>query len=92
MNRLRDVRDQVQNWRKRLVTHDEIVRKADTIIDALNTIEDILILPGEQKNPYDLVERSRLCAALATLISVVASADARPTTQSGDWLQVQGAD
>jgi hypothetical protein len=82
VNRLREARAQIQGWRQRLVTYDEIVRKADAITEKLDTIEDSLILPGEQKNPYDLVERTRLCAALATLISVVGSADAKPTAQA----------
>ena len=91
MNRLRDARVQIQSWRQRLSTHEEIARKADAIIEKLDTIENYLILPGEQKNPYDLVERTRLCAALATLISVVASADAKPTTQAGELAALYSA-
>ncbi|HXF62155.1 MAG TPA: glycosyl hydrolase, partial [Caldilineaceae bacterium] len=80
--KLRDLREQVQGWRKRLVEDKAIVAAADAALGKLEKIEDALILPGEQKNVYGLVQRPRLNSALASLISVVASADAKPTASA----------
>jgi hypothetical protein len=41
-----------------------------------------LILPGDQKVTYSLIVRSRLNEALASVIPIVGSADARPTEQA----------
>ena len=40
------------------------------------------MVPGEHHDIFGLNERSRLSQKLASVISVVASADAKPTTQS----------
>ena len=55
---------------------------AESVLDKLAAIEDELILPGEQKNIYGLIQRQRLNAKLASVISVVASADTAPTVQA----------
>jgi photosystem II stability/assembly factor-like uncharacterized protein len=80
--RLREVRDQVQAWQKRLADHAEIKAAAQEIIDRLNAVEDALIIPGEQKETYHLIVSPRLNEALSSLIPVVGTADARPTTQA----------
>jgi photosystem II stability/assembly factor-like uncharacterized protein len=82
VNRLREIRTQVEGWRKRMQDNQEISDAAGAVLDKLAEIEDELILPGEQKNVYSLIQRDRLNAALASVISVVASADAAPTVQS----------
>ena len=82
VNKLRDVREQVQGWQKRLPDRQDIMDAASNVLDKLNAIEDALILPGEHKNVYGLIQRDRLDAALASVISIVASADAAPTVQS----------
>ena len=41
----------------------------DAILEKLAGIEDELILPGEQKNTYSLIQRDRLDAALASVIA-----------------------
>ena len=82
VTRLRDVREQIEGWRKRLGDQAAIVSSADGVLKKLAEIEDKLILPGDQKVTYSLVMRSRLNAALATVFPVVGSADARPTVQA----------
>ena len=82
VNRLRDVRAQVQNWQKRLSEDEAVAEAAESVLGKLAAIEDELILPGEQKNIYGLIQRQRLNAKLASVISVVASADTAPTVQA----------
>ena len=45
-------------------------------------MESALILPGEHTDTVGLHHRVRLNAALASVISIVDSADARPTAQA----------
>jgi photosystem II stability/assembly factor-like uncharacterized protein len=80
--RLREVREQVTNWRTRAASHAEIVAAADALLQKLAAIEDVLYLPGDHKMTYGLIVRSRLNQALATVIPIVGSADARPTQQA----------
>ncbi|MCS6825945.1 MAG: glycosyl hydrolase [Caldilinea sp.] len=82
VNRLRNVREQVELWRKRADDHPTIVDAANALLEKLATIEDALILPGEQKVTYSLIIRSRLNEALSSVIPIVGSADARPTEQA----------
>jgi len=77
--RLRDVREQVQGWRKRLADKPSVVEKADALVAQMDAIEDVLILPGDQKDTYHLTSRPRLNEAIASLLPVLATADARPT-------------
>ena len=88
--RLRDVRDQVRAWEGRLTTdeaHDGVRTLAQQLVLRLDTIESALILPGEQKDLFGLHDRVRLNAALASVISVIESADTKPTTQSHELAQ-----
>ena len=83
--RLRDVRDQVQAWQRRLtsdVLYDAVRSSADELATRLDVIESALIQPGEQKDLFGLHDRVRLNAALASVISVIESADTKPTVQA----------
>ena len=84
VNRLRDVREQVEGWRKRMADKEALIAAADELLKKLAAVEDALIVPGDQKNTYSLVTRPRLNAALASVISVIASADAKPTQGSAE--------
>jgi hypothetical protein len=81
VNKLRDAREQIQAWKKRAGDEKKIAKECDAILKKLDKIEDELILPGEQKDDYGLISRTRLNAAIGSLISVVNSADTKPTTQ-----------
>lgn len=82
VNRLRSVREQVELWRKRAGDHPTIGAAATALLEKLASIEDALILPGDQKVTYSLIIRSRLNEALASVIPIVGSADAPPTEQT----------
>ncbi|NJN84639.1 MAG: hypothetical protein HC802_21700 [Caldilineaceae bacterium] len=82
VNRLRGVRSQVEAWRKRLQDDERVVQAADALLAKLASVEDTLILPGEHKDTFGLNDRVRLNAALTSLLSVVNSADVRPTQQA----------
>ena len=77
--RLREVREQVEAWKKRLADRPEVVQAADRVLEKLAAIEDALILPGEQKNVYELVVTPRLNSRLSSLVPVIGSGDGRPT-------------
>ena len=89
---LRTVRDQVESWHKRLEAHGEdhadAVSAANLLTGALGEVENELIVPGKHGDTFGLNERSRLNAKLASLISVVASADARPTKQAVELVEL----
>jgi hypothetical protein len=77
--RLRDVREQVQGWRRRLAANETVLAQADALLKKLDAIGDQILQPGEQKDTYHLTARPRLNEAIASLVPVIASADARPT-------------
>ena len=82
VQRIRETRADVERWCERLSRHgghDAALRTGEALRDALAPIESALILPGEQTDPVGLHHRVRLNAALASVIGVVDSADARPT-------------
>ena len=85
VGQLRAARDQVGGWRARLKKrggHDAICAAARAIEDKLAAIETRLILPGEQIDVIGLNEPMRLNEVTATVISVIESADTRPTAAS----------
>jgi hypothetical protein len=82
VNRLRRVREQVEAWQTRAAETPEVATAAASLLTKLAAIEDALILPGDQKVTYGLIMRSRLNEALASVIPVVGTADARPTEQA----------
>ena len=79
---LRRVRDQVTGWKGRLAGNEAGVKVADALLAKLAVVEDALILPGEQKNVYSLLVRPRLNARLASVVSVLSTADGRPTASA----------
>lgn len=91
VNKLRDLRAQVENWQKHLGDRRQVAETADSTLQKLAAIEDQLILPGEQKNVYGLIQRQRLNAALASVMSIVASADGAPTVQSEELVDEYAA-
>lgn len=80
--KLRTVREHIELWRKRLADNKEVSEASAAILKDLAAIEDRLILPGEQKVTYSLIVPSRLNQALASVIPVIGTADARPTVQA----------
>ena len=90
LTRLRDVRDQVRGWQVRAPgedKYDNLRQTAASLIERLDDIESALILPGEQKDLFGLHDRVRLNAALASVISVIESADTRPTASARELSQ-----
>ena len=82
---IRDTNDEVEHWCARLARHgghDAAIRAGAALRESLAKIESALILPGEQTDPVGLHHRVRLNAALASVIGIVDSADARPTAQA----------
>ena len=85
VQRLRDASGEVERWCARLSRHgghDAAVEAGRALREALAAIESVLILPGEHTDTFGLHNRVRLNAALASVVSIVDSADARPTAQA----------
>jgi hypothetical protein len=89
---IRAARDQVAHWQEKLAAegevHGEVIAAAEALTAKLNAIEDELIVPGRHKDTFGLNQRSRLNEKLSSLISVVASADSRPTKQAAELVGV----
>jgi photosystem II stability/assembly factor-like uncharacterized protein len=82
---LRDVRTQAKSWADRLGKKKNggaVVEAVNDLVKKLDAIETVLILPGEHDDTFGLNQPVRLNAKLASLISVVGSADRTPTKQS----------
>ena len=82
---LRDVRAQAKSWADRLGKKKNggaVVEAVNDLVKKLDAIETVLILPGEQDDTFGLNQPVRLNAKLASLISVVGSADRTPTKQA----------
>ena len=79
---IRSVRRQLEAWRVRADMSDDSEASAGSLIAQLDAIETELIVPGVHEDIFGLNERSRLNEKLASVISIIASADAKPTTQS----------
>jgi hypothetical protein len=78
VNRLRDLRGQVEGWQKR-VDDEEVKQAAGAIVDKLNAVELELIQP---KAGSPLQPPAALNDKLAALAGMVSNADTRPTEQS----------
>ena len=72
----------MKGWLDRLDDESEAAASARSIVEALDAIEDELIVPSSHEDTFGLNERARLNEKLASVISVVASADAKPTQQA----------
>ena len=82
VNDIRAINKQLEHWRDRSDLGDQARMAASALEAKLDEIEDKLMLPGEHKDTFGLNEPSRLSQRLASVISVVASADAKPTRNS----------
>ena len=85
VQRVRDTAGEIERWCARLSGrdgHDAALRAGKALREALAAVESALILPGEHTDTFGLHHRVRLNAALASVISIVDSADARPTAQA----------
>ena len=85
VRRNRDASAEVERWCERLARHgghEAAVEAGTALREALAAVESALILPGEHTDTFGLHHRVRLNAALASVVSIVDSADARPTTQA----------
>ena len=71
--------------------HEDVLAAADALGAKLNAIEDELIVPGRHKDTFGLNQRSRLNEKLASLISIVASADSKPTKQATELVGIYSA-
>ena len=85
VQRIRDTSGEVERWCARLSRHgghDAAVEAGRALREALAAVESVLILPGVHTDTFGLHNRVRLNAALASVVSIVDSADARPTAQA----------
>ncbi len=92
INKLRETRGQVEAWTARPDLGDEAEESAKALLEKLHSIEDQLIVPGDHKDTFGLNERARLNEKLSSVISVVASADSKPTTQSTKIAEMYGSE
>jgi hypothetical protein len=79
---IRSMKKQLAHWRERGDLSDDAHGAANILEDKLDEIEDKLMVPGKHKDTFGLNEPSRLSQKLASVISVIASADAKPTRNS----------
>ena len=85
VRRIRETSGEIERWCARLARHDgheAAVVAGAALREALAAVESALILPGEHTDTFGLHHRVRLNAALASVIGIVDSADARPTSQA----------
>ena len=82
VNQIRSIKRQLDHWRNRSDLGDEGREAAKSLEEKLHAIEDTLMVPGPHKDVFGLSEPARLTEKLASVISVIASADARPTRNS----------
>ena len=85
VQRIRETTGEIERWCARLARrdgHDAALEAGKALCEALAAVESALILPGRQTDTFGLNRRVRLNAALASVISIVDSADARPTAQA----------
>ncbi|HEV7129316.1 MAG TPA: hypothetical protein VGN32_17920, partial [Ktedonobacterales bacterium] len=87
INGLRAVREQVDAWeararRAKAAQHEEITRQAGALKEHLGAIEEELIETRSAEDDDTLRFPVKLNVKLASLMSVVASADAAPTRQA----------
>jgi photosystem II stability/assembly factor-like uncharacterized protein len=79
VNQIRSMKKQLATWRERSDFTDQAKEAADDLEKKLHGIEDQLMVPGLHKDTFGLNEPARLSEKLASVISVVGSADAKPT-------------
>ena len=79
VNVIRSLKGQLGGWLSRKDLDAEIETAARELDQKLHSIEDELMLPGEHTDTFGLNEPARLSEKLASVISVIGSADGRPT-------------
>jgi hypothetical protein len=79
---IRSVKTQLDAWSARSDLGEEARAAAAAINETLSEIEGELIRPGKHEDMFGGQTPARLNEKLASLISVIASADAPPTEQS----------
>ncbi|MGB7860351.1 MAG: glycosyl hydrolase [Acidimicrobiia bacterium] len=79
---IRSLTAQLEAWRSRSDATETIKTAAESLAANLEEIGAELMAPGQHKDTFGLNEPSRLGEKLASVISVIASADAKPTTQA----------
>ncbi|MGB0384865.1 MAG: WD40/YVTN/BNR-like repeat-containing protein [Ardenticatenaceae bacterium] len=95
INQIRDLKAQLNGWVDRLSEHSQkepITQAADALKAKLQPIEETFIMPGLKTRSEVINHRARLATKLASLRSVVASADFAPTKASYqvfDYLSAQ---
>jgi photosystem II stability/assembly factor-like uncharacterized protein len=82
VNTIRSVVRQIDGWSGRSDIGDDTRAAADSLKQKLTEIEGELIKPGKHEDLFGLDEPARLNEKLASLISIMGSADAPPTKQS----------
>ncbi len=82
VTRIRSVNAQLDSWLDRSDLPDEARTTAEGLKTKLSEIENELIKPGKHEDLFGGQEPARLNEKLASLISVMSSADAPPTQQS----------
>ena len=90
INRIRNVRSQIDEWAQRVIGHSSetlVTEAAKNITDKLSTIEGELIQTGYQGARDRLNLPSRLNSKLSEISSVVSAGDFAPTTQSYEVFQ-----
>jgi hypothetical protein len=79
---IRSVTRQIGAWSARSDLDEEARSLAEGLTKKLSDIESELIKPGKHEDMFGSQEPARLNEKLASMISVIASADAPPTEQS----------
>jgi hypothetical protein len=76
---IRSMKRQLDHWSARSDLGDDGRTAAVALRERLHEVEDRLMVPGEHTDTFGLNEPSRLTEKLASVISIVGSADAKPT-------------
>ncbi|MBW3667128.1 MAG: glycosyl hydrolase [Actinobacteria bacterium] len=84
---IRSIKSQLSHWANRSDIGDDAREAARDLESKLHKIEDKLMVPGQHEDTFGLNEPSRLSEKLASVISVIGSADAKPTRNA---LEVAG--
>ena len=79
---IRDIKEQLENWGDRLDLGNDARAAVASLEEKLHEIEDKLMVPIGKKDTTAANEPARLSQKLASVISVIASADAKPTRSS----------
>jgi photosystem II stability/assembly factor-like uncharacterized protein len=93
VNAIREVKEQLKGWEQRLKNrggdNQAIQEAAEKLKTKLEALEDKLIVPKEKFSQAQLFNQpARLNNKLASLVSVVASADAAPTRQAREVFEL----